>query len=102
MVLYEKLTRKDLFIMKSYLNHLANKVVDTIFECSENGDFSISEIVINSCESIKKQIDVIKLHREEFFTELWDIAENSDISENESEYLSAVEGAIVMMCGGKI
>ena len=88
--------------MRSYLNHLANKVVDTILECSENGTFGIGEIVINSCESIKENINVIKLHREEFFTELWDIADGSDLTEKEYEYLSAVEGSIVMMCGGEI
>lgn len=88
--------------MRSYLNHLANKVVDEVCDCSENGTFGIGEIVINSCESVKEQIDVIKLHREEFFTELWDVADGSDLTEKECEYLSAVEGAIVMMCGGKI
>lgn len=88
--------------MRSYLNHLANKVVDKVCECSENGTFSIGEIVINSCESVKEQIDVIKLHREEFFTELWDIADGSDLTEKECEYLSAIEGSIVMMCGGTI
>lgn len=87
--------------MRSYLNHLANKVVDKVCESFENGA-DVGEVVIDACESIKNQIDMIKNHREEFFTELWDIADGSDLTEKEEEYLGAVEGSIVMMCGGRI
>jgi len=87
--------------MRSYLNHLANKVVDKVCDCLENGA-DVGEVVIEACESVKEQIDVIKLHREEFFTELWDVADGSDLTEKEREYLGAVEGAIVMMCGGQM
>jgi len=87
--------------MRSYLNYLANKVVDKVCDCSENGA-DIGEVVVDACESIKNQIDMVKNHRKEFFTELWNVADGIDLTEKECEYLGAVEGSIVMMCGGKL
>lgn len=86
----------------SYINHLANKVVDNVFDIAENEMATMSEIVVGACESIKDKINIIKNNRADFFTEMWEIAENSDMNEKESNCLSAVEGAIVMMCGGEI
>lgn len=83
------------------MEQIVKKLLMELIECFSK-HFDIGETIIECCELIKDDIEIIEKDRAEFFCTLWNESEKYNFSEQENNILAEIEATIVMMCGGKL